>query len=205
MKKAAAPRTSSLSSEDTMFGTLMLLFVPASGFRLLGALGIRRFATWRASTTHGLAVMLVATATAHFAPPGLAMVPSHDDLTAMVPPFVPFPHAMVYATGALEFLGAAGLVRAKTRPAAGTCLAVLFALMLPANIYAALEDIPLNGAPATPLWFRIPEQLLFISLALWAAAPAHNTLRGLLNVIRPSTGHSAACEDSGRSRPSVNR
>lgn len=71
-------------------------------------------------------------------------------------------------------------------------MAILFALMLPANIYAALKDIPLNGTPATPLWFRIPEQLLFIVLALWAATTAHNIPRGLLNVIRPSTGHSAA-------------
>lgn len=175
-----------------MLGTLMLLVGPTLGFRLLGSLGIRRFATWQASTTHGLAVMLVATATAHFTPPSVTMIPSHDDLAAMVPPFVPFPHAMVHVTGALEFLGAAGLIRATTRPASGICLAVLFALMLPANIHAALEDIPLNGTPATPLWFRIPEQLLFIVLALWAATTAHNIPRGLLNVIRPSTSHSAA-------------
>ncbi|MER7485867.1 hypothetical protein ABTY20_08155 [Streptomyces sp. NPDC126497] len=175
-----------------MLGALMLLVGPALGFRLLGSLGIRRFATWQASTTHGLAVMLVATATAHFTPPSVTMIPSHDDLTAMVPPFVPFPHAMVYVTGALEFLGAAGLIRATTRPAAGICLAILFALMLPANIYAALEGIPPNGAPATPLWFRIPEQLLFIVLALWAATTALNIPRDLLNAIRPSTDHSAA-------------
>ncbi|MET9369861.1 hypothetical protein ABZY00_18665 [Streptomyces griseoflavus] len=160
-----------------MLGTLMILVGPALGFRLLGCLGIRRFATWRASLTHGLAVMLVVTATAHFTPPSVTMIPSHDDLSAMVPPFVPFPHAMVHVTGALEFLGAAGLLRATTRPAAGISLALLFALMLPANIYAALEDIPLNGAPATPLWFRIPEQLLFIVLALWAATTAREVPR----------------------------
>ncbi|MFF9764994.1 MULTISPECIES: DoxX family protein [Streptomyces] len=192
MKKAAASPHVFTLSEDTVLGTLMLLVGPALVFRLLGLLGIRRFATWQASTTHGLAVMLVATATAHFTPPSVTMIPSHDDLSAMVPPFVPFPHAMVYVTGALEFLCAAGLIRSTTRPVAGICLAALFVLMLPANIYAALEDIPLNGAPATPLWFRIPEQLLFISLALWAATTAHNIPRGLLNAIRPSTGHSAA-------------
>ncbi|GCB47579.1 DoxX family protein [Streptomyces sp. NL15-2K] len=173
-----------------MFGTLMLLVGPALGFRLLGLLGTRRFATWQASATHGLAVMLVATATAHFTPPSVSMLPNHDDLTAMVPPFVPFPRAMVHVTGVLELLGAAGLIRATTRPAAGTGLAALFVLMLPANIYAALEDIPLNGAPATPLWFRIPEQLLFIALALWAATTAHTIRRGLLNAIRPSTSGS---------------
>lgn len=173
-----------------MLGILMLLVGPTLGFRLLGSLGTRRFATWQASTAHGLAVLLVATATAHFTPPSVIMIPSHDDLSAVVPPFVPFPHAMIHTTGALEFLGAAGLIRATTRPAAGICLAVLFALMLQADIYAALEGIPLNGNPASPSWFRIPEQLLFIVLALWATTTAHNIPRGMLNVIRPSTGHS---------------
>lgn len=62
-----ALRISSLS-EDTVFGTLILLAGPTLGFRLLGLLGVRRFASWRTSAAHGLAVMLVATATAHFAP-----------------------------------------------------------------------------------------------------------------------------------------
>lgn len=152
-----------------MFGTLMLLAVPTLLFRLLGALGVGRFATWRVSTLHGLAVMLVFTASAHFAPSALGPMPGHQDLVAMVPSFVPFPRFAVYATGVLELAGAAGLVRAATRPAAGVGLAVLFVLMLPANVHAAVSGIDLNGEPATPLWFRIPEQLLFIAIALWAA------------------------------------
>jgi uncharacterized membrane protein len=154
-----------------MFGTLLLLACPAAGFRLLGTLGIGRFATWRAAVTHGLAVMLVFTAAAHFNPVSTVMMPGHEDLVAMVPPFVPFPRAAVHLTGVLELLGAAGLVRAETRPAAGGGLAVLFVLMLPANVFAAVEDIPLGGDPATPLWFRVPEQLVFIAVALWAGGP----------------------------------
>ncbi|NML51802.1 hypothetical protein HHL19_22915 [Streptomyces sp. R302] len=152
-----------------MFGTLMLLAVPTLLFRLLGALGVGRFATWRVSALHGLAVMLVLTASAHFAPSALGPMPGHQDLVAMVPSFVPFPRFAVYATGVLELAGAAGLVREATRPAAGVGLAVLFVAMLPANIHAAVADIGFNGEPATPLWFRIPEQVLFIALALWAA------------------------------------
>lgn len=152
-----------------MFGTVMLLVVPTAVFRLLGALGAGRFATWRVSAAHGLAVLLVFTAAAHFAPPGVTVMPSREDMEAMVPPFVPFPTAVVYATGVLELLGAAGLVRASTRTPAGIGLAVFFVLIFPANVYAALEDVPSNGDPATPLWFRIPEQLLFIATALWAA------------------------------------
>lgn len=155
-----------------MFGTLMLIAVPTVIFRLLGALGVGRFATWRVSVLHGLAVMLAFTAGAHFVPSALGPMPSHHDLVAMVPPFVPFPRLAVYATGVLELLGAAGLVREATRPMAGLGLAALFVLMLPANIHAAVEQIPFNGEPATPLWFRIPEQMIFIAVALWAYAPA---------------------------------
>ncbi|MDQ0798255.1 hypothetical protein [Streptomyces sp. B1I3] len=176
-----------------MFTTILLLLGPALGFRLLGALGISRFASWRASAIHGLAIMLVATAAAHFVPSSVTVMPSHDDLAAMVPPFVPFPRAMVYVTGVLELLGAAGLVRATTRSAAGIGLAALFVLMLPANIYAAIEDIPLDGNPATPLWFRVPEQLLFIAIALWAATATHSTSsRRLLAGTRPGTRDTVA-------------
>lgn len=176
-----------------MFDTLILLAGPTLGFRLLGMLGVRRFATWRTSVVHGLAVMLVATATAHFAPPGVSVMPSHDDLEAMVPPFVPFPGVIVHLTGVLEFLGALGLVLTATRPAAGAGLAVLFVLMFPANVYAAVESIPLNGDPATPLWFRIPEQLVFVAVALLAATTARDasSRRGPAG-IRPGTDDAAA-------------
>jgi uncharacterized membrane protein len=152
-----------------MFEGLLLLFIPWLAFRAAGALGVTRFATWRSSAAHALAVMLVFTGTAHFTPDSLTVMPSHDDLTAMVPPFVPAPDLTIYATGVLELLGAAGLALRPTRRLAGRCLALLFACLIPANIYAAAENIPLNGDPATPLWFRIPEQILYIAVALWAA------------------------------------
>ncbi|MGK5683931.1 DoxX family protein [Actinoplanes sp. URMC 104] len=151
-----------------MFEGLLLLFVPLLAFRAAGALGVTRFAGWRSSAAHALAVMLVFTGSAHFAPDSQTVMPSHNDLTAMVPPFVPAPDLMVYATGVLELLGAAGLVLRPTRRLAGRCLALLFACLIPANIYAAADDIPLNGDPATPLWFRIPEQVVYIAVALWS-------------------------------------
>jgi len=162
-----------------VFTTLVLLVAPSLGFRLLGALGVDRFATWRVSAAHGLAIMLVGTGAAHFMPEGVTVMPSHTDLVAMVPPFVPFPSPAVYLTGVLELLGALGLVVTRTRPAAGLCLAALFVVMLPANIHAAVADVPLNGEQATPLWFRIPEQAVFVAVAVWAA-----DLRGRLPVLR---------------------
>ncbi|WP_246063447.1 DoxX family protein [Nonomuraea longispora] len=149
--------------------TVIVLLVATLVFRLLGMLKVRRFATWRVSAAHGLAVMLVMTASAHFVPAGVTVMPNHADMVAMVPPFVPFPALMVYLTGVLELAGAAGLVLARTRGAAGTCLALLFVAMLPANIHAALADVPFAGGEASPLWQRIPEQVLYIGIALWAA------------------------------------
>ncbi|NRQ38057.1 hypothetical protein HII36_40445 [Nonomuraea sp. NN258] len=149
--------------------TIIVLAVATLVFRLLGALGVTRFATWRISAAHGLAVMLVMTASAHFVPGSVTFMPNRDDLVAMMPPFVPFPVAMVYLTGVLELAGAVGLVLTGTRRAAGICLAIMFVLMLPANIYAAVAGVELGGEPASPLWQRIPEQLVYIGVALWAA------------------------------------
>jgi uncharacterized membrane protein len=151
-----------------MFVVIGVLAVSLLVFRLLGLLGVRRFATWRVSAAHALAAMLVVTASAHFVPAGVTFMPNHADMVNMVPPFVPFPGFMVYASGVLELLGAAGLVLSGTRRAAGISLAVLFVLLLPANIHAAVSDAPFNGEAATPLWLRIPEQVLYIAIALWA-------------------------------------
>ncbi|GAA4605676.1 hypothetical protein GCM10023195_19900 [Actinoallomurus liliacearum] len=137
------------------------------GFRLLGALGVRRFASWSVSAAHALAVMLVVTASAHFVPASVTVMPNHGDMVRMVPPFVPFADAMVYLTGVLELLGAAGLVVAATRWAAGIGLAALFVLLLPANIYASVAHVPFHGGEATPLWQRIPEQALYVAVAVW--------------------------------------
>ncbi|MEV0617245.1 hypothetical protein AB0I81_28255 [Nonomuraea sp. NPDC050404] len=145
--------------------TVVVLLVATLAFRLLGMFGVRRFGTWRVSAAHGLAVMLVMTASAHFVPGDVTFMPNYEDMVEMVPPFVPFAGFVVYLTGVLELAGAVGLVLERTRRAAGLCLALLFVLMLPANVYAAMADLTL----ASPLWQRIPEQVLYIAIAVWAA------------------------------------
>lgn len=64
-------------------------------------------------------------------------------------------------------LGLALLFSATRQPAA-IALIVLFCLMLPANIYAAMNHINYetgenNGKRPAYLWFRIPLQLFFIA------------------------------------------
>jgi len=154
----------------------LVLVLATLVFRALGALGVRRFASWPVSAAHGMAVMLPITASAHFVPAGVTVMPNHADMVRMVPPFLPFADALVYVTGVLELLGAAGLVLTATRKPAGYALAALFVALIPANIYAAVADVPFAGGEATPLWQRIPEQVLYIAVALWVARTAKSTI-----------------------------
>ncbi|WP_406844296.1 hypothetical protein [Flavobacterium soyae] len=105
-----------------------------------------------------MAAMLILTATGHFLfTKGMAMMVS----------FLPWSIAIVYVTGIIELIAAAGLLISKTRLLTGRLLILFFIVLLPANIYAAYHNINLksadySGEGMSYLWFRIPLQLLFI-------------------------------------------
>ena len=141
---------------------LIVLVIVTLLARLAGQLGIAPLRTWAAATRVGLAVMFCFTAAAHFN----SMRP---DLVRMVPPAIPNPELMVTFTGICEILGAIGLLVPRTRRVAGSALILFLIAVLPANIHAALSDVTLRGAPATPLVPRILLQLLFILLVWWSA------------------------------------
>ena len=141
---------------------LLVLFVSLLVFRGLGFLGVPLFLTWHDSALWALSVMVLFTASAHF-------TALKEDLIKMVPKPFPCPRQIVFVTGILEILGAIGLLIPQVRTAAGICLALLFVAMFPANIKAALGQVPLRGRPATPLWLRLPMQVLFVALAVWSA------------------------------------
>lgn len=105
--------------------------------------------------------MLCFTASAHF-------TRMKDDLVRMTPPWVPRPRALVSFTGACEILGAIGILLSPTRRAAGIALILLFVALLPANIHAAQAKLTLRGKPVTPLWLRVPMQILFVALTWWS-------------------------------------
>jgi uncharacterized membrane protein len=134
-----------------LFGSLFL-------FRLLGAAGVALFASWLVSARAALAVMFLFTAVSHFAP-------MKRDLVAMVPPMLPRPDVLVFLTGLAELAGAVGLLIPATRFWAASGLIALLVLMLPANINAARRRVLLRGRPATPLWLRLPMQVLFVAWA----------------------------------------
>jgi uncharacterized membrane protein len=105
--------------------------------------------------------MLLFTASAH-------LTEMRHDLVRMIPPLFPAPMAIVYLTGILEIAGAIGLMFRRFRPAAGTCLAALFAAMFIANAHASQTGVGVGGQPATPMWLRAPMQVLFIAIAWWS-------------------------------------
>ena len=140
---------------------LIILIASILIFRGLGFAGAPAFASWPADVRDGLAVMLLFTGSAHF-------TPVKEDLIRMTPQWVPRQRAMVFFTGLCELAGAIGLVVPETRRAAGIALILFFIAVLPANIHAARAKVTLRGRPATPLWLRLPMQILFIVLAWWS-------------------------------------
>jgi uncharacterized membrane protein len=137
---------------------LIVLFGSCLLFRLLGLAGVAYFVSWLACARVALATMFLFTASSHFAP-------MRVDLVAMVPPALPRPDLLVWGTGMAELAGAAGLLLPATRLPAAWGLIALLVLMFPANVSAALRKTTIRGRPVTPLWLRVPMQLLFI---LWA-------------------------------------
>jgi uncharacterized membrane protein len=134
-----------------LFGSLLL-------FRALGFGGVDWFTTWLESARAALAAMFLFTAASHF-------TPMKKDLIAMVPPFLPRPDVLVFITGVAEVLGAVGLLVPETRFWAACGLILLMLLMLPANVSAARRGVLLRGRSATPLWLRMPMQVLLIGWA----------------------------------------
>jgi|HubBroStandDraft_6_1064221.scaffolds.fasta_scaffold342833_2 uncharacterized membrane protein len=141
---------------------LVVLFASWLVFRFAGAAGVTAMALWRDSARYALAAMFVFTGIAHFSN-------LKYDLARMVPAIFPNPLAIIYVTGALEFMGAAGLLLPRFRSAAGICLIALLVAMFPANVKAAMDHLVLRGTPATPIGLRLPVQLLFIGLLWWSS------------------------------------
>ena len=85
----------------------------------------------------------------------------------IVPPWVPWPRAAVLVSGALELLGAAGLLWRPTRRAAGIGLFALTLAVTPAHFYM-LQRPELFGVPVWALWLRLPLQLGLLGLIAWS-------------------------------------
>jgi uncharacterized membrane protein len=140
---------------------LIVLVVTLLTLRGVGLAGVEALSSWATATRWALAVMFLFTASAHFT----AM---KEDLVRMVPKAVPYPRQVVSLTGICEVLGAIGLLVPSLQRAAGIALVIFLIAVFPANAHAAQTGVTIRGKPATPLWLRVPMQLLFIGLTWWS-------------------------------------
>jgi uncharacterized membrane protein len=99
---------------------------------------------------------------------GIAHFAATDIEVRIVPPYIPWPRAVVLLSGVFELLGAGGLLLAGTRRPAGIGLFVLTILVTPANIYM-LQEPDRFGVPYWALILRLPLQVALLTLIAWSA------------------------------------
>jgi uncharacterized membrane protein len=86
----------------------------------------------------------------------------------IVPPWLPAPEALVYASGVAEIAGGAGMLVPSRRRLAGWWLIATMVGVFPANLHMALnaDQYPKVPGGAVALWARLPVQGLFIAWIL---------------------------------------
>jgi uncharacterized membrane protein len=90
----------------------------------------------------------------------------------MMPDYLPWHLGLIYVSGVAEIaLGVAVLIPRLRVLAAWGIIALLVAVF-PANLYAAMHQIPLIGTEPMWNWVRLPFQALFIAWAWWYTRPA---------------------------------
>ncbi|MGI9184713.1 MAG: DoxX family protein [Solirubrobacteraceae bacterium] len=90
----------------------------------------------------------------------------------IMPPYIPAPEAMVYASGVAEIAGGAGLMASQGRArrlGGGWLIATLIAVF-PANLHMALHPDDYSKVPGgrASLWGRLPFQGVFVAWVLAA-------------------------------------
>jgi uncharacterized membrane protein len=86
----------------------------------------------------------------------------------IVPPWIPAPEAMVYASGVAEIAGGVGMMVPARRRIAGWWLIATMLGVMPVHLHMATHpddysEVP-GGAPA--LWARVPFQGVFVAWIL---------------------------------------
>jgi uncharacterized membrane protein len=82
----------------------------------------------------------------------------------IVPPWLPWPRAVVLVSGVFELVGAAGLLHPRTRRWAAWGLFALTVAVTPANIYMLQHAELFPNIPVWALVARLPLQVLLLVL-----------------------------------------
>ncbi len=106
---------------------------------------------WKNISRYSLAALFLGAGVMHFVAPA--------PYRRIVPPFLPFPGALVAISGAAEIAGALGLLTVHWRRAAAYGLVALLIAVFPANVYMATARMM---EPVWILWARLPLQFAMI-------------------------------------------
>jgi uncharacterized membrane protein len=139
---------------------LLLMAAPYLLVRLAGAVMHREF-HGRGAAAIGLGLLFVFTGMGHFI--------QTEPMAQMLPPWVPERTLLVYLTGILEFAIAAGFFVPKLRRFTGWVAGVVLVLFFPANVYAAINHIPMGGHAWGPVYLliRAPLQIIVLCWIYW--------------------------------------
>ncbi|HRO58544.1 MAG TPA: hypothetical protein PK177_05165 [Burkholderiaceae bacterium] len=115
----------------------------------------------RSAGALGLGLLFVFTGIGHFT---LA-----EPMAQMLPQWVPARIPLIYLTGFLEFAIAIAFFVPRTRRLAGWLAAVVLVLFFPANVYAAIERVPMGGHAWGPVYLLVcaPLQVAILAWVYW--------------------------------------
>jgi len=121
---------------------------------------------WSSASPYLLSGLLTVTGTLHFVAP--------KTFADIIPPQLPAPLGLVYASGVAELASAAGLAVPRTRRLAGWATAALFVAVFPGNVQMALDAGDRSTAYQTVVYARLPLQ---VPLIIWAISVARTAPR----------------------------
>jgi len=99
---------------------------------------------------------------------GITHFTNPDFFVAIMPPYIGWHLEIVYISGALEILGALGILVPRLRQLAGNCLIVLVILVSPANVHMWLNPHLFPDVPPAFLSIRLVVQVLLLWLIWWS-------------------------------------
>jgi uncharacterized membrane protein len=115
---------------------LTLMMTPYLVLRSASAV-MRRDIDLQSAGAVGLGLLFIFTGVGHFI--------QTQAMTQMLPVWLPWRTLLVYATGVLEFAIALGFFFEKSRKLAGWVAIAVLVMFFPANVYAALNHVPMGG------------------------------------------------------------
>ena len=106
-----------------------------------------------------MGLMYIGVGVTHFAMPG--------PFVQIVPPYLPWPLALVYLSGVAEIGLGAGVLVERVRRLAAWGLCLLLIAVYPANLYMWTDNVSVDGT-TLPGWFRPVRFVWQLLLLAWA-------------------------------------